>query len=79
MEHYHFEGQHPVGGQKPESSQDRILMSDLFHRTLSRHQDTHFVEFGKHPQRTVGQHHLVWRHLIKECAEGKKFQDESRC
>lgn len=49
-------------------------MSDLFHRTLSRHQDTHFVEFGKHPQRTVGQHHLVWRHLIKGCVEKKNVK-----
>lgn len=63
---------------------DRILVCHLFYRTLSRHQDTHFVELGKHSQRAVGKHHLVWRHLREsECKEKHRYvkltQDKSTC
>lgn len=53
---------------------DRILVSHLFYRTLSRHQDTHFVELSKHSERAVGKHHLVWRHLRESECKGKKIQ-----
>ena len=52
----------------------RILVSHLYDLALSRHQHTHVVELAEHTQRTVGQHHLVWRHLRRK----RKFKSSSK-
>lgn len=65
-EHAHFQKvniERECRNQTRLNPESRILVSDLLYRTLSRHQHTLFMELGKHSQRTVGQHHLVWRHL----------------
>lgn len=49
-------------------------MCHVLNRTLTRDQNVLLVELGEDSQRTVGQHHLVWRHLSSAAGEVRAKQ-----